>query len=269
MPLDPKLIDIQFKPDGYLYSKDEETYGAEFPDSLIIRKQYWKDKIEELQQTDVSNSVHPKGCLVAAYLTKPAFVFDQTPESSCVANACCGAMMRAQAKAFGVDSVAILSPMSLYARICRSRHSGSYMMDALETSKKEGVLPANTHGQATMFAHAMHENTPWIRERQLPDGWEETAKLFRVTEWLRISSLEQFGSALLNQYPVVYGRSGHSIVGEDLVVDGRHFYCRSCDSYRYDNRDGTGRIFDSERMMSSSGAWACRVVTAPENLEVN
>jgi hypothetical protein len=135
------------------------------------------------------------------------------------------------------------------------------MWGALELTREFGLLPSNQHGQADKFAHVFHENTPFVWPRSLPDGWQDTARHFRCLEWLRIDTAEQFGSALLHQYPVVYGRSGHSIVGEDMVYDGGRYLCRSCDSYGFNNRDGTGRIYDSERKWATSGAWACRVVT--------
>jgi hypothetical protein len=260
MPIDSKLIDIEFSFDGYRGQGDERDFGEEFPTALLIPKSEWKDRIQDLKDTDpFENSVHPKGCIVANYGN---YVFNQAPESSCVLNATAGAIMRRWNMQLGLKKAVVLSPMSAYCQLAKSRNSGSYMLDALELTRTKGILPSDKH--KTQYKHTFHENTPFVRESALPEGWEETGKLFKVLEWLRCNSLEQFMSALLNQYPVVYGRSGHSIVGEDPIDEKNKFYCRSCDSYGFDNRDGTGRIYDSERMMSTSGAWACRVVTVPE-----
>ena len=66
---------------------------------------------------------------------------------------------------------------------------------------------------------------------------------------------------------VVYGRSGHSILAEDMVMRNGNFYARSCDSYGFNNRDGTGRIYDSRRMWATGGAWVAIVGTMSDDLQ--
>ena len=140
---------------------------------------------------------------------------------------------------------------------------------AMELCRDEGLLPsADYKNQAELFEHSFHENTPFVWPRSLPDGWQETARSIRVLEWAAINSTEEYVSALLNGCPVIIGRDGHSMVAEDLVIDRGNYFARICDSYGANSRDGTGRIYDSERKMarSTGGAWACLTVTRPDNL---
>ena len=257
------VIDVQFSFDGWRPSTSDASCGAPFPDALLIPRDDWRGAIEDLKSADTFAGPHPRGCLVANY---GPYVFNQYPESSCVYNATAGAIMRRWNMQLGFSYQVILSPMSGYCRVAKHRHSGSYVYDALEQSSELGLLPSSSHGYE--HPHTCHENTPFIRPDKLPPEWQDTARHFRCIEWLRIDSREQFASALLNQYPVVYGRSGHAVVGEDLTYERGRYYCRACDSYGYDQRDGTGRIYDSERNWATGGAWACRVTTMPDAPEI-
>lgn len=196
-----------------------------------------------------------------------SYVADGFGVHNCVFNAAAGVLMRLWCMHVGMQHAVILSPMSGYCQVATSRHSGSYMMDALELTSTWGLLPSSEHGQKDKFKHTFHENTPFVRKSSLPDGCEETAIHFRVKEWLRIENEIHFGSALLNQFPICYGRDGHSICGEDMVFKSGSAdpLCRSCDSYRFKNRDGTGRIYDSMRKWAAGGAWAGRTSTVPHD----
>lgn len=251
MPVPDNLIDVDFGFDGWIESDEDATYGEPFPDKLLIPRSEWRDRIEERKRA---------GHELKHFFPKP---FNQNPESSCVYNAGCGCLMTVRNFNLGLEHEVRLSPMAGYCRVAKHRHSGSTMWGCLEVLKEDGVLPSDKN-EKYQFDHVLHENTPFILPRSLPSGWQETAKLFRVTEWLRIDSREQFGSALLQDMPICYGRSGHSIKGEDMVYENGKFLCRYCDSYGL-GRGTDGRLFDSEKMWATGGAWACRTVTLPDD----
>lgn len=269
MEVDPAMIDVEdFASDGLLEADpdEERAFGSRFPSELLIPRDRWRDRIEQIRDSNpFVDSPHPREALMANYTPK---VFDQHPESSCVLNASAGAIMRVYARQVGMGARwVVLSPMATYCQMTHRRHSGTYMWRALEYTQKDGMIPSSDYkDQATIFRHTFHENTPWSRPNDLPDGWKQTARHFRPLEWLRIDNEEQFGSSLLHQCPIVYGRSGHSMVAEDLVLDGRNFLARTCDSYGFRNRDGTGRIYDSRRKWSTAGAWALRAVNMPHDV---
>lgn len=243
-------IDVQHAFGGWLESEEDETYGSAFPDSLLVPRSEWRDRIREREEMGISlANYHP-------------YVYNQHPESSCVYNAACGCLTIRRNLALGLSHQVVLSPMSGYCRVASYRHSGSTMWGALELTNESGVLPSDGHDQSSHFRHTFHENTPFTR--RLPDGWQDTARHFRTIEWFRIDSREQFASALLQNMPICYGRSGHSICAEDLVYERGAYYVRYCDSYGT-GRGDNGRLYDSERMWATGGAWACREVTLPDD----
>lgn len=246
-------LDAEFSSGGWIESDEDRTFGSAFPDELLIHRGNWRDKIEDRQAVGYMN---------AGYSSEP---FNQERESSCVYNAAAGCLQLVRNFNLGRSHEVILSPMSGYCRVARSRHSGSTMSGALEETSQYGLLPSSGHGQPGTFRHTFHENAPFARERQLPNGWKDTARHFRTLEWLRIDDREQFGSALLqaSPMPICYGRSGHSIRGDDMVWTRGQFLCRSCNSYGLSGDDGW--LYDTERLWAIGGAWACRVVTLPDD----
>ena len=128
-----------------------------------------------------------------------------------------------------------------------------------------GLLPADVRGQDKYFKHVLQECKPFIQRESMPSGFRDTAKHFRVLEWYSINSREEFGSAILQDMPVCYGRNGHSIKGEDLVIDSRgNVVLRYKDSYGL-GRGDEGRLYDSQSRWSTGGAWACASVTRPSD----
>ena len=248
--INDEYVDVSLEYAGWLESEEDRSFGIAFPDSLTIDRTEWRDRINErAEASHMLANYHP-------------YVFNQHPESSCVYNAAAGCVMIRWNIQLGVKKQVVLSPMSGYCRVARSRHSGSTMWGALTQCSKTGLLPSDKHSDD--YEHTFHENTPFVWPKSLPAGWRDTAKLFRATEWFRIDSREQFASALLQDMPICYGRNGHSICAEDLVWDEGRFLVRYCDSYGTSRGDG-GRLYDSERHWATGGAWACRVVTVPDN----
>jgi hypothetical protein len=254
---DPALIDVDFKPwspgdsmGGLIDDKDHHSMGASFPTKLVIPRNEWKDKIDERKESGYS---------LQNFFD---YVYNQNPESSCVYNAACRCYAIRYAVLYGPKYMVIPSPMSGYNQVARSRNSGSYVWGAMEHLIEVGVLPSDKY--QSIFKHTLHENTPFTR--RMPDGWEETAKNFRVAEdgWYSINSKEEFASALLHDMPICHGRRGHSICAEDLVRDGNKFYVSYCDSYSK-SHGKNGRLLDSERNWSTGGTWACGKVLQPDD----
>ncbi len=252
--INPNLIDVQHAPSGYLGPGDK-TFGAEFKAEWLIPRSEWRDRIEARKKAGVS---------LKRYNLK---INNQNPESSCVCNAAETAIRIIRTQQLGVKWSIDLSPMDLYARICSSRHSGSYMMDALNESKENGMLPEDTPKNRKIFRHVFHQNTPWVRKSQLPQGAEITRRHFRPLEWYRLpSDRDAFGSAVLNDWPIVYGRDRHSICAVELdwEEDLKKFLVEYAQSYGTETGD-RGYQYDSERNWETDGAWCLRASTVPDD----
>jgi len=106
------------------------------------------------------------------------------------------------------------SPQSLYQLCGSSSGSGSSLSCNMEKLRTSGLIPADTPANRERFGAMVLKNVGWSqRSNPRPDGWREFAKHFRVNEWVKISTLEEFFTCLLLNKPVSYGRSGHSICG--------------------------------------------------------
>lgn len=251
--VDPRHTDQSFSFDGLIDSDEEKTYGADFPDKLLVARSEWKDRIREREK----KNHELKRC--------SPYVVDQSPTSTCVYCSATSVAMCLRNLSLGVKWQIILSPMSGYCFATRRASSGSTMWGAMQRLTEHGVLPANIKGQEKYFKHTLQECKPFIQREDMPSGFESTAKHFRVLEWFRIDSKEQFASALLNDMPICYGRSGHSIMAEDLVISSRgDVVARYKDSYST-SRGDDGRLYDSERMWGTGGAWAGASVTLPDD----
>lgn len=247
-------IDVTHQFDGWIDSAEDLTCGAPFPDRLLIPRSEWRDRIEARKTA---------GHSLKRYNNK---INNQRPESSCVYNAAEECLRLRRNLALGIAHAIDLSPMSGYCRVARSRHSGSSVAGAQAELSTRGLLPEDTARNRALFRHVCHQNSPFIRESQLPDGWELTGRHFVVDEWLRIADRDQFGSALLQDLPICYGRGGHSITAIDLLWDdGRRAYlCEYLDHYGPERGNG-GYLYDTERMWATGGAWACLTTSLPDD----
>lgn len=259
MPIDQNLIDVvpdQWRPGdqfgGWIESEEDLTFGADFPDTFLVPRSEWKDRCAERKKLGYS--------LGNFY----GYVYNQSPESSCVHNSAAACMGIRRCVSLGEKYRIVTSPMSSYSQVARSRNSGSTMWGAMEYLTEHGQLPASTFGQDKIFKHTFHENTPF--NRKLPDGWEVTARHFRVMPdgWFKISSREQFASALFNDMPICYGRRGHSICAEDVIDEGKRFLVSYRDSYST-KRGNNGRLYDTESNWGTGGAWCCHSVRLPSD----
>lgn len=229
---------------------DRGKFAAFADEAAVIPESQWRELADAAQQAG-------GGC--SQLVTR---IYSQKSEGSCVANACSQANEIVQAVQFGKDRVVHLSAISLYKRIGRSASSGANVGDGLEEMSELGVLPLDDEANKARFPHTM-PNTGF--KTPYPSGWEETAKQFRSVEWLVVNEIEELISALLRQWPVVVGRSGHSIVYADPVFKDGQLLVKYVNSWSADwSEEGFG--YDSRKMIKSSSNWAfaLRSVVAPE-----
>ena len=238
---------------GLIESQEFDRYGREFPRDLLLDKSTWPDRIRKREKAKHQMKNYSP------------YVVNQSPTSTCVYCSASSCLMARYNVQVGLKYAVILAPMSGYCFATRRASSGSTMWGAMEWTTETGLLPANVNGQDRYFKHVLQECKPFIQREDMPSGFRETAKHFKVLEWYAISSREEFGSAILQDMPVCYGRSGHSIMGEDLVIDSRgNVVLRYKDSYGT-GRGDDGRLYDSQNKWSTGGAWACASVTRPSD----
>lgn len=248
MPLDPSLIDVDFP------EEPKFTFGdlgvAAFGPPRAVSYGDVAPVYPESQWPQLAAEMKAAGGGASALVTR---IYDQKNEGSCVANACSQAHEIVQAAQFGRENVVHLSAISLYKRIGRSPNSGAMVSDGLEEMAERGVLPLDNPENRAKFGAAVMPNTGF--RTAYPTGWEAVAKQFAAHEWLIVESVNELISALLNQHPVVVGRSGHSICYCDPVYDGGTLLVKYANSW-HENWGENGFGYDSLRLIRSSASWA-------------
>lgn len=251
------FIDVDFPSDPKFSFGDlgkrafEDVSRGSYSDVVnVIPESRWKDEAAAIQAAG-------GGCsqLVSR-------IYNQGNEGSCVANACSQAHEVIQAKQNGKENVVHLSAISLYKRIGSSPNSGAMVSDGLEEMAERGVLPLDTPENRAKFGNAVMPNTGF--RTAYPAGWEATAKKFSGQEWFVIESVNELITALLNQHPVVVGRSGHSICYCDPVYKDGALLVKYANSWGDWGEAGFG--FDSARMIRSSASWAFALRSVTVNL---
>jgi hypothetical protein len=101
--------------------------------------------------------------------------------------------------------------------------------------------------------------------------------MFRAIEWVRLTTVSEWVSALIDGWACVGGRDGHAICHVELAIEGSDLtsvYCNSWGQWGFSmpiwTPDGQKpkQSFgaDSERkiqVMVGRDAWACRTVVVP------
>lgn len=271
MPFDfnsvrPEFVDTDLAEEG---KNLDHPAGCLQPDKAINRLPRLGDAVPIIpssQWKELADAIAAEGGGATKLVTE---ILDQGNEGSCVGNAETQCDMITQAKQFGRDKVIRLSACSAYQLIGRSPNSGAMVSDAIDAHKDIGILPLDTPENRAQFgAHVM---PPRGFRTPRPSGWEATAKLFRADEWFVIQSVEEMFTALLNQIPVVVGRSGHSIVYADLVFKGNDPHVIYVNSWSLDWGFAAGSMsggfgLDTMRSIRSSSSWAygLRSIIVPE-----
>lgn len=177
-------------------------------------------------------------------------IYNQGREGSCVSNATCQADEIVENRIWG--HVVPKSAISLYKRCGSSPNSGSMVSTNLKELCDRGVLPLKNEINDKLFPGHTMENTGFYTK--MPANWEDTAKKFRGLEYYDIRSVDGFYTAILKGYPVVYGRSGHSICGVRLVKKNGQYYVKYANSWGNWGDNGFG--YDSESYIRSGARWA-------------
>jgi hypothetical protein len=103
----------------------------------------------------------------------------------------------------------------------------------------------------------------WPRDkgwRKNPSDEADTAALeYKGMEWFDISSTDEFGTALLKGFPVVWGSAGHAKCAVELLSTSEFSYLNSWDPTWGDQGFGTERLSAIEW---GYGAWALRSTVA-------
>lgn len=246
MPINPNFIDVDF-PDDARFTFGDLGVAAFGPPRATYRDV--APVIPESQWPTLAKEMADAGGGASQLVTR---IYDQENEGSCVANACSQAHEIVQASQFGKENVVHLSAISLYKRIGRSANSGAMVSDGLDEMAERGVLPLDNPENRAKFGAAVMPNTGF--RTAYPTGWEAVAKQFAAHEWLIVESVNELISALLNQHPVVVGRSGHSIVYCDPVYNDGTLLVKYCNSWGDWGENGFG--YDSLRLIRSSASWA-------------
>ncbi len=232
------LVDYDFTKDPR-YVKGFNGYG---PRGLYAK---YADTAPVIPESDWKELSQQGGC--SRLVTR---IYNQKQEGSCVANASCQSHEITQARQFGKDRVVHLSAISLYKRIGSSPNSGAMVSSGIDEMVENGVLPL-TRPENSRYKHTM-ENTGF--HTSYPEGWQETAKLFKALEWTEIDSYAELVSCLLLQFPVVVGRSGHSICYCDFLYKDGEPMVRYANSWGDWGENGYG--YDTLRSIKASSGWA-------------
>ena len=263
MDIDPRYLDLDLSAEAASHNfgvgnagRGEGTFAGKFGDTMsIIPRSKWQEECEKLEGNSLDLLV--------------SRLYDQKQEGACVSNAAGQAHEIMQAVQYGKSQVVHLSAISLYKRCGRSPGSGSMLSDNLREMRTVGVLPLDNPENRKLFGEHVMPNTGFYS--QYPDGWQETAKLFRGDEWWEIDSVDELISAQLLGYPVVVGRSGHSIVYVRPFYKNGRLYNLYCNSWGegWGQAGGTfksGFGVDSESYIRNSAYWAfaLRSVVVPQ-----
>jgi len=107
----------------------------------------------------------------------------------------------------------------------------------------------------------------WPRSKRLSRPSSEAyeaAKNFRIDEVYDITNRDEFASALLYGFPVVYGRRGHSILAVEMLDDDKFIYANSWGNW---GDNGFGKDGLQRDVYRSYGIWALRTVVECERCD--
>lgn len=285
-PIDPALIDVVLPPSGYPdHLAAEDTRGnlwdvcgsasRDFPQALWIEPSQWADKARENDR----NKTWPMN-----YLDRYS---DQGPSShECTCHSLRANFEAARNRQRGIifpdgpkksyryeDSSKAsvwVSPLSVYAEANPRQWGGANVRQVLEIAVRRGILPETLQPRPYQFKHAIHGTTGrggsnqssggWLSVSRFPDGWQETAKLFRPLEVIFPESWEQAVCLVLHGYAVSVGRNGHAIPWCQWNAQSQ--VMAYPDSYQVTR-------YDSLRTVQSAwrGSFAIASVVAPDDWE--
>lgn len=165
-----------------------------------------------------------------------------------------------------------VAPLSVYAEANPRERGGADCRQVMEIATRRGFLPETIQPRDYGFKHALHGTTgkgginqasgPWVPLSRFPEGWQETAKNFRILEVIFPESVEEIISLVMHGIVVNVGRNGHAIPYSFFVPNADSSksvmgYIDSYDIVRY----------DSMRTIRSAvgGASAISAVSVPDD----
>jgi len=174
-------------------------------------------------------------------------IFDQDGVGSCATESATQSVQVVR-EVNGLEFVE-LNPWFVYHTTSEGSDSGSSIDDNLVFIRKNGVAPVSVWPRSK----------GWKAEPS--DEAKKEALKYRIDEFYDIATWEEFGSALLMGFPVVFGYSGHSVLAVELLSKNKLLYANSWDESWGDKGFG---ILSSSSIHWGYGAWATRSVTIPD-----
>jgi len=196
-----------------------------------------------------------------------AKIKDQGNEGTCASNAAAQCFEIIWNRTYGLANALEISPISVYRWIAPGPSSGSTISDNLQQLRAVGCLPVNSDSSRAVLSQAgrpvTHVLEPTGYGQRFPAGWEETAAFLQAAEWFDVASFEGLFSALIEGWPICYGRAGHAICGVRPVRDQSAWVVKYANSWKKSwGENGYG--YDTERYIAQAirqyGAWALRAV---------
>ena len=107
-----------------------------------------------------------------------------------------------------------LNPTSIYSLACGGRDRGSSLSKNISLAIERGIASRDVF------------STNNYRTKPTGEAADDALN-YRITEVCRLENEEQFKSALIDGFPVYFGRSGHAIVGAKYLDEQRFAYLNS------------------------------------------
>jgi len=233
--LKPEWVDVDFEKEARRCGRElgcvwEE---AEVRDQIIAATSFEASGISVIAEDDWKEVFDEKQGYSLRSLALPRK--DQDGEGSCTSNNQTRGFEYTFARSYGRAFWISFSPMSLYQLCASSSGSGSSLSCNITKARDVGFLPSDTPENRKRFGSMVLKDVGYSqRSNPRPDGWQEFAKQFRIREYVKLTTVEQFASCLLMDLPISYGRSGHAICGGALVWRNGRWYVA------YDNSWGAG-----------------------------
>ncbi len=185
---------------------------------------------------------------------------DQWREGSCTSNAATQGYQTLLRAALGVCIE--FSAMSLYKRVGSGPNSGSGLGENVTELRDRGVLPTDNAENKELFSITF-PNVGW--SNRLPRDWEDLAINFCIIEFEKITTEEEFGSAIWRGRPVLYGRDGHAILGTRMVYNDGQWRVKYANSWTPDWGDNGFGYDTLSRRLLGYGCYAFRSIKIPEH----
>jgi hypothetical protein len=285
-PVNPKLIDVELPEDsGYsqevaagdtrdvLWSVCGDA-SREFPKALWFERSEWADRANE---NDKHNTWAVNFC--------DRFT-NQSPNHFCTCHSLGSGFEMCRNRQRGIifpdgpkknqryeesksSGSVWVSPMSVYAEANPREWGGASIRRVLDICIRRGFLPDSIQPRDYGFKHTLAGTTgkgglnqsrgSWTPVRRFPEGWEQTAKHFRIQEVIFPESAEQVMCLILAGYSVCVGRKGHAVpYALANVKDNLIGYVDSYDVIRWDS-------WASVRKSAAGAPYAIASVTTPDD----